>query len=428
MTALEPPEPDRLVALTRLARSHVRAPTGAELSRGLEEMQAKVGAARQRTKLVKRVTLLALTLLSGLLLALVVVSRAKERAVPRRPPVAIARVVGGQVLESGYLSELGGGGVRLDFSEGSRFELSPGTRGRLRQIDADGAQLVLDRGTASLRITPNPNGRWSVEAGPFVVSVKGTDFTVRWEPTSERFEVELRRGRVLVSGPVVGADLALRPGQNLSVSLPNRETVISVGPPAGSPVTSSSSPTALPSGEPAPAPPRAVSAASAPSREALGVAPDRRWRDAVAKGEWDLIISDAERAGLEATLGTRSNEELFELADAARYRHRLDVARRALLAARERFPASPRALDAIFLLGRVEEMRSGGKPAALKWYEDYLARAPSGTYAAEALGRKMILVKDTEGPASARRLASEYLERFPRGSYAEAARTLQRSP
>jgi TolA-binding protein len=153
----------------------------------------------------------------------------------------------------------------------------------------------------------------------------------------------------------------------------------------------------------------------------------RRWREALASGQWDRILADVERDGVEASLRTLSSDELFALADAARYRRRTDLARSALLAQRERFPNSSRAPDAVFLLGRVEELRAEGKPRALQRYDEYLARAPNGTYAAEALGRRMILVKELEGPESARRIAVEYLRRFPQGSYAEAAHTLERA-
>jgi TolA-binding protein len=103
----------------------------------------------------------------------------------------------------------------------------------------------------------------------------------------------------------------------------------------------------------------------------------------------------------------------------------LDLADAALRAQRRRFPSSPRAAEAIFLLGRVAELRPAGRAVALQRYDEYLARAPTGTYAAEALGRKMTLVNEAEGAAKARPIADEYLRRFPAGSYAGAARTLQ---
>jgi hypothetical protein len=90
-------------------------------------------------------------------------------------------------------------------------------------------------------------------------------------------------------------------------------------------------------------------------------------------------------------------------------------------------------LDAAFLLGRVEESQAAQESedpsktnAALRWYDEYLSRAPSGAYAAEALGRKMILTNKIEGTAQAQPIAAEYLRRFPAGSYAGAAKALWR--
>ena len=105
-------------------------------------------------------------------------------------------------------------------------------------------------------------------------------------------------------------------------------------------------------------------------------------------------------------------------------RRRLDLAQAALLAHRRRFPSSARAAEAIFLLGRVAELQVAGRANALMRYDEYLARAPNGTYAAEALGRKMTLLNDIGGAAKARPIAEAYLRRFPDGSYAGAARAL----
>ena len=168
-------------------------------------------------------------------------------------------------------------------------------------------------------------------------------------------------------------------------------------------------------------------AAPAPSTVAKSGG-ERRWADALVSGHWDRILEDVERAGMEATLDRASSEDLFALANAARDRRRTDLARAALLAERRRFPGSPRALDAIFLLGRVEESGEHGMARAIVWYDEYLSRAPTGAYAAEALGRKMTLSNELGGPAEARPIAEEYLRRYPGGSYAGSARTLRRVP
>ena len=65
---------------------------------------------------------------------------------------------------------------------------------------------------------------------------------------------------------------------------------------------------------------------------------------------------------------------------------------------------------------------------AIAWYDEYLTRAPSGAYAAEALGRKMTLTNELGGADEAKPIAEEYLRRFPRGSYAGSARALRHVP
>jgi hypothetical protein len=133
-----------------------------------------------------------------------------------------------------------------------------------------------------------------------------------------------------------------------------------------------------------------------------------------------------DRVGAKAVVDSASIDDLFALADAARYRRRASLAREALLSARRRFPDAARTVDADYLLGRVEEDSERGSAEALRFYEAYLSRAPRGTYAAEALGRKMILTKKSRGAGAAAPVATDYLRRFPDGTYAGAARALER--
>ena len=150
----------------------------------------------------------------------------------------------------------------------------------------------------------------------------------------------------------------------------------------------------------------------------------RSWAAALSAGDFDEILAEAER-DLGRALAARNTDELAALADAARYRRHDDVARRALHAQRRRFPTSPRAADAAFFLGRLDE-NGGGLARALGWYDRYLSESPGGSYAAEALGRKMIAIREVSGPTAARDVADEYIRRFPRGSYAGAAEALRR--
>jgi ferric-dicitrate binding protein FerR (iron transport regulator) len=422
----EPVGSRALDELAQLLRSATKRRGAAELQPGLVALRTRIAARGAGADGRFRWALLAAAVLCVAASGLTLASVFRRSSGAPDAPVLAYWIEGGKMLEGGYLSESGNAGVKLLFSEGSSFHLTPGTRGRLRDIGPHGAHFAVEHGTAAFQITHRPEHRWSVEAGPFLVAVEGTDFSVHWEPAAEQFELRLRRGRVSVSGPLVGQHLALRAGQKLTVSLPKAETVITEDRPAAS-QSAESAPSA-------PAPNAATAAealalpAPAPASPVPSSGSTRRFREAFAKGQWDRILAEVERDGLEATLSSASSEDLFALADAARYRRRADLARAALSSHRRRFPGSPRSLDAIFLLGRVEELRESGSAPAIRWYDEYLARAPGGTYAAEALGRKMILTNEMSGPASARAIAEEYLRRFPGGSHAGAARAIQRAP
>ena len=346
-------------------------------------------------------------------------------------------VEGGTVIEGGYLRGSGRDGITMHFSDGTRFSLMPGAHGRLRSVDGAGAHIAIDNGNASFWVAPRNGAKWLIDVGPFVVAVKGTVFTVSWDVTRERFEVRLQQGRVTVSGPVSGGDIVLRTGQRLVVNLPRSETIITEEESeqlakaqsaeafvdAGAEVPARPS-VDLPNVQPATEPAKPVGKARPDPSSGSRLSTQSRWSEAVAAADWGQILNEAERAGIESTLTNASSEDLMALADAARYRRRMALAREALLAQRRRFPSSTRSLDAAYLLGRVEESSQSGVPRALRWYDEYLAHAPLGAYASEALGRKMILTGKLKGSSQARPLAEEYIRRFPNGAYAGSAQAL----
>ena len=430
----EPDGPRALTTLTDLYRDSVEAPTTTEIDRGLDLFLARATSAKARRRGLVRWSLVGATVALSTLVALQFASFHRRRLPTPEQPTLAYQIDGGTILEGGYLRESGHAGVKILFNEGSKFALTPGTRGQIRSIDREGAHVAIERGTASFQITRSNGRRWLVDVGPFLVTVKGTVFTVSWDPVSERFDLRLRHGRVVVSGPVSAGEIALRAGQHLVVNLARTETMITEEQPEpASESVGAAAPQAVP-------PPDLQ--ASDVSNRPVGPNPsgaptpssvtktwgERRWSDELARGHWDLVLNDVQRIGVEATLSKAPNEDLFALAYAARYRRRPDLARAALLAARRRFPDSPRALEAIFLLGRVEESREGGIAQAVARYDEYLARAPTGSFVGEALGRKMTLTDKLEGPARARPVAEEYLRRFPEGSYAGSARALMRVP
>ena len=98
-----------------------------------------------------------------------------------------------------------------------------------------------------------------------------------------------------------------------------------------------------------------------------------------------------------------------------------------MLAQRHRFAGTLRAEEASFLLGRLADGPGGRASDALAWYERYLREAPSGAYAAEAMGRMMLVLERQLRTDQARDVAVAYLRRFPQGVYARAARALASS-
>ena len=432
----EPKENDALAGLIDLARSSAQPATSVQLAQGLRDVSGRLTARKTRRRFALRSSLAMATAATCGLLVWGLVSRARLH--PATQSVLSYQIEGGSVIDGGYLHESGTSGIKLFFAEGTEFILMPGARGRLRAVDSLGARLAIEQGSASFQVTPRPDARWSVDVGPFLVTVKGTVFTVSWDAAAERFELKLRHGRVSVTGPVSGGEITLRAGQRLVVNLPKAETLVTeqtpeeawfdptgvapVGGGADLPVPSMPSNPSAASERPAIRTP-AMAASSPRADRAEG---EHRWAEAIAAGKWDRVLAEVEHTGIRTTLDKASSEDLFALADAARYGRRVGLAREALMAQRRRFPGSVRALDAAFLLGRIEESSRHGARRGLEWYDEYLSHAPTGTYASEALGRKMIATRSMEGAVRAQPIAEEYLRRFPNGTYAGAAQALRR--
>jgi TolA-binding protein len=330
------------------------------------------------------------------------------------------------VLPAGQIEADPQSSPKLRFSDGSEVALLAGSKGTLRSVDAHGARVSLAAGGAHVDVAHVPGAHWLFDAGPFLVTVTGTAFTIGWDPVDERLDVEMDRGSVEVRGPLSDGPIPVRAGQHLVVRVREHETWVRD---RDEEATAPEGPRAIePASNVPPSPPagaEAVAAASAShATRALG---ERNWSVQLARGNFDDVLRDAERAGIATCLAQASSDDLSALADAARYSRHDDVARRALVALRRRFPRSPAARDASFLLGRLEEAEQN-HAKGIEWYDRYLVESPNGTYAPEALGRKMNLTQSLFGDTPAREVASEYLSRFPQGMYAARARTLSQSP
>lgn len=329
---------------------------------------------------------------------------------------------------------VGGEQTRLRFTDGSKLILSHGTRARMVSLDERGGQIELSSGRAHLSVKKRPRRRWLVRAGPYRVRVTGTAFEVGWSKAEQRFELTMHQGEVYLTGPLLQGEVRVRTGQAVHTALLSQRVWI------GDAKTAQTRPAA-----PAPDSARAGATEAASSagatkgpaepvaaRRSVRKTPRHRdrlsrkgggpWTRRLARGDFSGVLSEAERFGIARALSSAPLHELAALADAARFLRRDDLARRALLSARKRFPRSEIAGDAAFLLGRLDEHGGGNK--AVTWYARYLRENPRGPYAEQALGRRMLHVYRKKGETAARSLARTYLEHHTTGTYAQAARRL----
>ena len=312
----------------------------------------------------------------------------------------------------------------IRFSDGSLLRLAPGGRARVAAVDADGAELALERGALDLAVVHRAGTRWRVRVGPFLVHVIGTRFETSWDPVTEQFGVALREGAITVSGPVVGDARAVHAGERLTVSPAKGTLEVSALDAVAPPPSAAPSAPALSVDPPAPLPPARPSAAEpAPPRTAPAPHPSAPgWRALARDAKYKDALAAAELEGFDTLCAAASASDLRALGDAARLGGSPARAAQALAAVRARFPGSPEAAAAAFILGRIAQDRSRDPAGAAAWFTRYLSEQPGGELAAEAAGRLVEARDAMDDDAGARAAAERYLAAYPNGSHAGYAR------
>jgi TolA-binding protein len=373
---------------------------------------------------------LAVSAMLGLALTGVWRSRAPEtRSVA---PISY-RVNHGAPPAGGYVVAARPAETELEFSDGSSVRMASRARGRVVELRSDGARFALEEGTVSAEIRPRSRARWLFDAGPFLVRVHGTSFSLSWAPNESVFVLRLLNGAVSVTGPLTGSEIELRSGQALTVNLRDRTSTLSMRSDEQDPSATKMAANTAVSANAA----DSSNAAASPNVPDAGVGADatqpstgwsnQGWTARLAKGQSRLIVGEAEQLGAADVLQHADSEDLWALANAARYAARYALAEQALTIQRKRFPNSAYAREAAFLVGRLHDGDAAGPDEALSWYERYLREAPRGPFASDALGRKMTLLERSGRHTQALAVAREYAQSFPNGTYANAARVLIRA-
>lgn len=384
-----------------------------------------------------------------------ITSRARERAL--RPswlkrvliPVAAAAGISAAVLLASYKRPLeyevtgaasiadgeiraGIAGASVVFSDGSTVVARPDSTLSLSIVGQQAALTRLLRGALSVSVHHDERADWRFLAGPYEIRVVGTRFDLTWEPEGSSLTIAMREGSVRVTGPGK-FDQTLVAGETLRKSgiepAPARVSARGHGLDTGadSPLQPSSPEVStattlkplralVPPKAGEPVPPKSAATMSL-------VPPEENWPELVSRGRFAEVVEAAEREGVDKALATHNLDELKALAQAARYTGKTNLALRSWRGVRERFAGHAEAPQAAFFLGRIYDELDQMAPAEA-WLDTYLAEAPEGIYASEALGRRLGLAKRFGQLGDVERLATRYLATFPSGPYARSARAL----
>lgn len=312
----------------------------------------------------------------------------------------------------------------LLFSDGTHVELGAGTRARLVEVDARGAHVMIESGSAHVSVRHRPGTAYRLSMGPFVVRVIGTRFDVRWDPERDDFRLDLNEGRVELSGCVFERGYAMRAGQSVSAACRRgRFELESMRATATTPeVAAPKQPARAAEAAVADEPERSASSRPKAQRSA----PD--WRALARRGDYAAAYGVARDAGFAAECARADAEDLALLAEAARYAGQRGDEAEALLLLRRRFAGTPRAALAAFGLGRLEFDERHAHARAARWFDTYLKEQPEGALAREARGRLLEATLAAGERATARTLAGEYLREHPQGPHGALARRLLEEP
>jgi hypothetical protein len=232
-------------------------------------------------------------------------------------------VQGGHLSKGGLIECDSSSSPALRFSDGTEVRVNRESKVALSSVNGRGARVAVVDGSAHVDVVHKPGSSWLIDAGPFLVMVTGTAFTVQWSPVEEQLDLKMERGSVEVSGPLSEGTLSIRSGQHLIVRVRQRETLIQEREDTGASKTPD---LGVPGDEPtgtrvAAHAGSAVAAGSSSAPRPSQLAGDRDWSAAVAKSDYQSVIRQAERRGLDATLSEANNTDLAAGMDLPRPAH-----------------------------------------------------------------------------------------------------------
>lgn len=403
---------------------------GDELSAALEAGPSRTALAVQRARVLAALTKPAplvrrsVVFATGAVLAVASVALAPRWFASHGPRQLSGAWQGKSLPENSRVVAPKGRGETLSFSDGSELALGASAEIAVSKLAPEQAKLELARGHVEATIRKGTGRAWTLAAGPYSVRVVGTAFSVDWDASSRFFAVNVREGKVLVSGGELRAGgIMLSAGERIERRGPPDSNVDTVPPPSeAQPLDAPPPSDAQPlDGQPPVTEPHSArgTAATLPGND--------DFRPQAVHGDYALAMAAARRAGFDHLLRELPAKDLLLLANTARYAGSSQEARGALLKLRERFPRSPSAAHAALLLASQAEDRDRDSAEAERWLRIFLTESPQGELAAGARARLLAMLLKRGARVEAEQVARDYLRFHPSGQHAARARAVLQS-
>lgn len=308
---------------------------------------------------------------------------------------------------------------QVHFSDGSKLALFANTEVKVESASPEQTRVRLGDGRTHVHVIHHQATDYRFQAGPFEIRVTGTKFDLAWQPSTNRLEVALLEGGVVVTGPGLSSPRKVGPGEVLRLNSETEEDHEADPTPPTDSVRGVVGKTESPD---APEQERSDAQSAAALDKTGSKTPTEvenlSWQTLLSSDERKRAVRVAEARGAGRVLGDGSTSSLLALAQAARLEGSPRFAEELLVGLRQ--TRGERGHTA-FYLGKIAYDQLGKRAEAQKWFETYLREAPTGTFAEQAWTRLFELAGTSE---QGKKWARDYLERYPSGASSARARSL----
>jgi hypothetical protein len=359
----------------------------------------------------------------------------------------------GMVLAEGQSLESGSGELSLALGPHAVVLVAPHSKLTLEKLDRSGIELALDHGRVHSSITPRSLPSFAVATRAGKVEVTGTVFAV--EVQGGRSEVSVLRGSVRVTAPgkatasvealqvrELGGDEGWpmsREEQDGSLAAQRRLSLLEPAQPSGLQIRSRPEGAQVSlDGEPVGQTPFAAEVKAGRRHLVVAMAgrTSEEWIDLhtgdLTLRDYDLSAPEPEPTDIpskpaRATAPTARApsapaQDLSREAQERRARRDFEGAAAALRELVAAYPANPLSDAARVVLGQIEIEHLANPAAAVRICDSYLARAPRGALASEALACKASALRALGRTAEERRALEAFIARFPQAAQAAELR------